>query len=54
MSVLPDFGRHAAYVWPAYAVAFGGLGLLAILSLLRMRMLEKQARTARERRGDPV
>lgn len=53
MNLLPDFGRYAAYVWPAYAVAFGGLSLLAALSVRRMRRLEKQAQAARGRgQGD--
>ncbi len=54
MNLLPDFGRYAAYVWPAYAVAFGGLGLLAILSIRRMRTLEKQARATRDHRRDAI
>ena len=37
-----------------YAVAFGGLGLLAILSIRRMRTLEKQARAARDHRRDAI
>lgn len=51
MSLLPDLGRYAAYVWPAFAIALSGLGLLAGLSVRRMKVLERQAQAARSRRG---
>ncbi len=33
-----------AFVWPAYAVALGGLGVLAIVVLTRLRAWERRAR----------
>ncbi|MEZ5971968.1 MAG: hypothetical protein R3C31_09200 [Hyphomonadaceae bacterium] len=33
-----------AYVWPAYAVALGGLALLATVVLLRLGSWERRAR----------
>lgn len=32
------------FVWPAYAVALGGLGVLAIVVLMRLSAWERRAR----------
>ncbi len=33
-----------AFVWPAYAVALGGLGVLAVVIVARLRSWERRAR----------
>ena len=33
-----------AFVWPAYAVALGGLGVLTVVVVARLRAWERRAR----------
>lgn len=33
-----------SFVWPAYAVALGGLGVLTVLVVARLRTWERRAR----------
>lgn len=33
-----------AFVWPAYGIALGGLGVVAIVIVMRLRAWERRAR----------
>lgn len=50
MSAFLAMGGYAVYVWPAYAIALGGLAALSVSSVARMRRLERAADEFRQAR----
>lgn len=51
---LGDFlamGGHAAYIWPAFAIAFAVLLSLALLSHIRLKTAEREHAEARREAG---
>lgn len=48
--LIPDLGRHAAYIWVSLGAGALGLGLMALASWRRMARLEAAARAALEQR----
>jgi heme exporter protein D len=52
MSEFLAMGGYAGFIWPAYAVAIGGLAALSLGSWLRTRNLERQADALRQQRRE--
>lgn len=52
-SLVPEFGKHAPYIWTALGAGVVGMLALALASWLRMNTQERAADEVRKfRRGD--
>ena len=47
-----EFGKYAAYIWPAFAVTFLGFAWMIGDSLLRARYWRRKAEAAAPRRAE--